>query len=307
MQKLLRTIDPLLLLFFTALILGLAFPNPFSFLVPLVNWFLAAIFFLSSLKINFSLVVQEATRWKILLFFNLVMLILLPLIVYGLSKAIVPSLSIPFLLLAAMPAGMTSPFLVGFIGGKESLGLVLTVTSSLLAPITIPLVIYAAVGTEIAFSFWDMALKIILLIVIPFILAQIVRKIWPKVVKATGKYSQKISMVFLGLLVVGVVANQAKVIISTLFLGGNIFSYLIGIVIFFVILHAISWVIFSRFGRIAQKTATVSFVYMNFTLAIVLANDFFFLPEIVIPVVLSVIPWTLMIGPFRSFIKERSL
>lgn len=307
MQKLLRAVDPLLLLFFSALLSGLVFPGPLSFLTPLVNWFLAAIFFLSSLKINFSLVLREAKRWKILLVFNLAMLIFLPLLIYGLTRTILPSLAIPFLLLAAMPAGMTSPFLVGLVGGKESLGLILTVTSSLLAPLTVPLVLNAAVGTLIAFSFWDMVLKIALLIVLPFILAQLVKKFWPRILPITNQYSQITSTILLGLLVVGVVANQSSSIASALLTGGDVFWYLIGMIIFFVILHIASWISFSRFGSTIQKTATVSFVYMNFTLAIVLANEFFFLPEIVIPVVLSVIPWALMIGPFRGFIKKHSL
>ena len=43
---------------------------------------------------------------------------------------------------------------------------------------------------------------------------------------------------------------------------------------------------------------------MNFTLAIELVNEFFSEPEIIVPVVLSIVPWTIIFIPFKHISQK---
>ena len=53
-----------------------------------------------------------------------------------------------------------------------------------------------------------------------------------------------------------------------------------------------------------RVTITICLTYLNFTLAIYLAGKFFNDPKIVVPVVLSVLPWSLLIIPFKYGMKK---
>ena len=68
-------------------------------------------------------------------------LFLFPAVVFLLAKLFLPELAVPLLLIAAVPTGMTTPLLTEVAGGKVGIALVLTLTTSLLAPFTIPLIV----------------------------------------------------------------------------------------------------------------------------------------------------------------------
>ena len=52
--------------------------------------------------------------------------------------------------------------------------------------------------------------------------------------------------------------------------------------------------------RSDRVTVTICLTFMNFTLAIFLAGQYFPQPNVLVPVILSVIPWSLLLIPFRA-------
>ncbi len=285
-----------------ALVLGIYFGEYFAQYAYLSTTLLASIFFLSSLKIDLKKVHEYMNDKLMLVVVNIFMLLLLPIIVYYSTILIYPTLAIAFLLLAAMPAGMTAPLLAEISGGKQSLALVLTVTTSLLAPITAPFIIKAVAGASVDVSFWAMFITLATVIYIPFIFAQIIKHFWQPAIDKVSVSFKPISVIFLGLLIMVVIAKQSDTIISGFQNGGDSIIYLIALFIFFFILHLLGY--FTLFWKNHQDkiTITVCLTYMNFTLAIELANKFFTEPNVIIPIVLSVIPWAIMLIPYKRIV-----
>jgi len=287
-----------LVVVFLALFLGIVFSKNVIFLAEHSTVVLGVIFFLSALKINMREITDSLTDKKMLIAVNVFMLILFPVLIYYGTLAIVPSLAIAFLLLATMPAGMTAPLLSEISGGKQSLALVLTVSTSLLAPVTVPFMMKILAGATISIDFFDMLFSLAKVIFIPFILANILKLFWEDSVNKTTMHFKSISVLLLGVLIMSVVAKQADVIIEGLY-GGEALIYLALLFALFLVFHIFGY--FTIFWREKSDriTTTVCLTYMNFTLAIYLADKFFQDPSIVVPVVLSVIPWAILLTPFK--------
>jgi BASS family bile acid:Na+ symporter len=285
-----------------ALVGGVVFTNEIINFSYLSTWFLGLIFFFSSLKIDLKKVGQYLHDPYMLIVVNLMMLIVLPIIVFLVMNFVFPSLALAFLLLAVMPSGMTSPLLSEISGGNQGLALVLAVTTSLLAPLTVPFVIKFMVGTTVAVSFADMFYLLAIVIYVPFILAQIVKYLWNDLVIKIEPELKPVSVLLLGLLILVVVSKQAMTIMEGFSQGGIAFIYLGALFLFFIVLHVIGY--FAVFWKKMEDrlTIVVCLTYMNFTLAIELANNFFTEPNVIIPVVLAVIPWSLMFVPYKYWV-----
>ena len=65
-----------------------------------------------------------------------------------------------------------------------------------------------------------------------------------------------------------------------------------------------SYFLFSWLSYKKRIAATVSIAYMNFTLAIYIATTFFPDPHIVLPIIISAIPWSIAIIPFAEFAEH---
>lgn len=287
-----------------SLVLGIWFSEQTIFLAPFSTTFLAAIFFFSALKINLKDVAKYTGRKGAVVSIVIFMLILLPIATFYVTKFFAPDLAIAFMILAAMPSGMTAPLLSEIAGGRQSFALVLTVATSLLAPFTMPAIIKTFSGTAVEVSALDMFYSLAIVIFIPFLLANILKPFARKLIKETEKYFKPISIIFLGLLITGIVAKQAPAIRETILGNGGATHYLVALFMLFIIFHLIGYFIFAKGDRADKITITVNVTYMNFTLAVFLVDRFFSAPEIIVPVVLSVLPWAILLVPFKYLMRR---
>lgn len=301
MKILLKLLESYIVVLALALFLGFAFPDWGIFIAPASTVFLQIIFFLSSLKLDARLLLTEAKRPRTIVLVNIYMLILYPAAVFLLAKFLAPQYALPLLLLAAMPAGMTSPLLAEIVGGSVGLALVLTMTTSLFAPLTIPLVIKFLAGATVAVPVLEMFKSLFFIIVIPFALAQTVRLFLQEKIKATFFTFKSISILLLGLLIFGIVAKQSGALAAHL---GSFLGALLILSVFFILLHLIGYWGVPGLARSERLSAAICLTYMNFTLAIYLAGKFFPRPEVLVPVILSVFPWSIGIVPFKFLINH---
>jgi predicted Na+-dependent transporter len=169
----------------------------------------------------------------------------------------------------------------------------------------VPLMIKLLAGTAVAVSFYSMFISLAGVIFIPFVVANFIKYFWTEKIKASYYTFKPISIVLLGLLIMGIVAGQADIIITSL--QENIVLYLSALFIFFLFLHVFGY--FIAFWRKKQDRVTVmiTMTYMNFTLAIYLVAEFFNQPEIAIPVILSVLPWSILIIPLKFILKKNGI
>ena len=291
-----------LFLIVLALSAGLLFPQYVGLLAPFATFFLQVIFFLTSLKLKPETVLKETRNYKMLIVANVFMLLLLPAVVFVVADWLVPSMAVALLLLAAMPSGMTAPLLVEVIGGKAGMALLLTLTTSLLAPFTIPFVVGVFAGHAITVSALTMFWSLVKVIVIPFVLAQIVRRLLGKRLQPTFITYKPISLVLLSLLIAGVVAKQADVIIAGI--GQSILVQLAVLFVFIALLLVVGYFVAFWRGKADKRTVAVCMTFMNFTLAIYLAGSFFSDPLVLLAAVLVIFPWSLMLLPYKAISKH---
>ena len=301
-KTLLKLIESYFLIIVVALAAGLLFSSQTILLAPFATLMLQIIFFLTSLKLDYHELYKLRKAWKMILVANAFMLILFPIIIYSLTNQLYPALAVPLLLLAVMPTGMTAPLLVEVVGGRVSVALILTLTTSLLAPITIPLMISWLASTAVTVSALTMFWSLVQVIVIPFILAQIVRATARTKIEPLYPTFKPISLILLGLLITGLVARQSEVITSSI--GLALIYQLIGLFIFIATILAIGY--FVAFWRQCNDrvTVSVSVTMLNFTLAIYLAGEFFTDPNVLMATVLVIFPWTLLLIPYKWIVRK---
>lgn len=301
MSRLIKLTESYIFILLVAVTTGLLLPKQANFLFSYISLFLAIIFFLASIKLDLSQFFIEIKNVKIIIFLALFMMLILPAIVYFIAKPLVPTYAFALLLLAAMPAGMTAPLLSEMAGGKTSLALVFVVITSLIAPFTIPFVLKILVGKVVVLSFVDMFLKLAKLIFIPFLLAQIIRSFFHEKIKITYWALKPISIFLLGLLIAGVVANQATVIKT------NLASFLPAVLImsaYFLLMPYLTLFVTKKYEASTRISIAVAVTFTNFTLGIYIAATFFPEPNILIPIILSVLPWSLAFIPFKYLAKK---
>lgn len=286
----------------TALIAGLFFPKELSIFSPFTTLFLQIIFFFTSLKLNVREVLVEIKDVRVLALVNFLKLILFPIVVFFVAEWLFPSMAVPLLLLAAMPGGMTSPLLVEVVGGNQSLALVITITESLLAPFTIPLIMSQLAGAAITVSAFAMFTKLVSVIIVPFFLAQLIRLFWHKHIAHTFFTFKPISIALLALLIAGAVAQQATVILSKL----NVETLMSALALFaFILIFFIAGYYLIFWRKAADRLSiAVCTAFINFTLAIYLANEFFADPHILLAAILIIFPWTLFLLPLKRFVER---
>lgn len=286
-----------------AIAAGFLWPSTFLIFDRWSTLILQIIFFLSSLKIDFKQVRLAFKDHRAIEIIVLFMLLGLPFITYLITQAIAPDLTAPFVLLAAMPTAMSVPLFVEIAGGNVSYSLVVTTVTSLFAPITVPLVIKLLLGTTIEIDVLGMMLKLFVVIVLPFILAQIYRKTLHTKIPLADFRLKGLSIILLGLLIAGIIAKNSGEVNQLTF--GLLAYYSVAVIIFYILLHWIGYyVTWWKNGRDRMTTA-ITTTYMNFVLSLYIAskylgNDL----HIVLPIIISIIPWTIMVVPYSALLKK---
>ncbi len=256
-----------------ALILGVLFPDFFRPIAPFGTPLLMLIFFTSSLRLSGKEILRYAKDWKMLILATLFMLVFMPVAMWFPPSLFAPEWAIPFLIVGAMPTGMTIALIAEYFGGKASLALVITATTSLLAPFTIPIIFKLLLGQSVPIPALKLFGDLILTIVLPFAAAMLVQRTSKKFVKKQETLWKEISIIAFGLLIAGIVADSAPGAALT-FSARDI-----GIlVVMLVYLGGLTWLAFAMaWWRTSSERATIGLcmVYMNNTLALFIGNRYF--------------------------------
>jgi bile acid:Na+ symporter, BASS family len=141
-----------------------------------------------------------------------VQIFLLPVIAYALCKIFLlpPELAIGLMLLAASPGGVTANIYSHLAGGDVALNLTLTALNSVLAAVTLPIVVslsilaFAANNTELAMQFTK-ALEVFAIVLVPVGLGLIVNQRYPNFSKRADRPVRIFSILILLMLVVSAV------------------------------------------------------------------------------------------------------
>jgi len=167
-------------------------------------------FFLSYLSIELDDV------WKALkghsrkiLAFTVMKLAVLPIIIYSVFYYVAPAYALSALLLTGVSTGVVAPLISNMVKGNSSLVLVVVVITSALAPFTLPTLIKIVAAKEVAISFFSMLRMLALVIFVPIITVEVLRRLTPKLIAPIMKIQFPLSLLFFALINLGVFYRYA--------------------------------------------------------------------------------------------------
>ena len=229
----------------------------------------------------------------------------MPVITYFIFKLITPEFALGFLIIGAVPAGMAGGALTDLCKGNVSLALTVTLITSLICPLTIPLLILILTGSETSvFMLLRQSGMLTILIIVPLILSRISRKLKPRFIKRSKEFFTPFSIISLCLMILGAMSKNSETFLAYKAKG----LLLLGCVFLFSAFFHIAGYFIAIKRPIADRVAlSVNTAYINNGLAIVFAMSFFGnMPEAILPALLIEFPMIIMIVPLKYYSIKHS-
>ena len=194
----------LLLVVFSSMVAGVAWPAWTSFLGAYLSWLLMGLLFLAFLKVSPPAIWKTLRRYPVkLAMLILAKLIIMPCIIYLAVAKLIPAYALAVLLLAGASTGLSASFFAGMIGASIPLVLTMTVVTTLLLPATLPLIVKVLIGRELHFDLVGLAGLLAAMIFVPFVSAWGLRRVSLKLTDWVDAHAYPISLVLFAALNLG--------------------------------------------------------------------------------------------------------
>jgi len=264
--------------------------------VPYLSVLLMGILYLTCLKLDLARVASHLGRPARLVWMVLLVLVAVPFIEWGLAAVFVPGFALGVLLLASMPSGMATASLIDVSGGDTELGLVMTTVTSLVCPVTVPLLMSLASPETIPPS--EILRRVGMLaiyILAPGAAAVVTRRLLPKWVERNTHNFTGGAIVALGLLIVAAMSKCSEPALADPLRSLGLLLFLS--IAFTALLSVIGYFAIPRARLRERKALAVSTGYVNNALAIVFAAQFYpDEPEVQLPAVILELPMVLAVA-----------
>ncbi len=288
----------LLLVIYSSLLAGIFFPRASQIFQPFPLYCMMALLFLSFLPIRLSDISQTiSSRGLVIGVFLLIRMILLPTAVFFLFSALWPGYSLSALLLSGISTGVVAPFISGLLQANTPLVLVVVVCSSLLVPFTLPPMVDILCGRSMDLSVWAMMRLLLLVVFVPVLLAQIMRKFSLNLVELLRQHQFPISLFLFAVTNLGIFSKYSN------FFYQEPMTIVLATVVAFVLafLYLVAGLLLS-WGRPVedQVAAVICLGIMNNVLVIVFSSQFFTPIEPTVAA-MYMIPFFALIVPLRAY------
>jgi BASS family bile acid:Na+ symporter len=269
-----RTNDLILLLVvFSSFVAGVLFPGPSSFFQPLPLYLMMFLLFLSFLSIRLDEVWLVISRqgWTIA-WLSFLKLVALPAGIYFIFRALYPDYATAALLITGISTGVVAPFISSMLRASGPLVLVMVVTTSCLVSFTLPALVKILLGRSVEISFFGMMRLLGLIIFVPVIAVEVMRRTVPSALDMLSKIRFPISLVIFAVVNLGVFSKYAQFFRQNpaAILEAAIVAIVLGAVYITVGILA-AW----RAPVKDQVASAVSMGNINNVLVIVFASEFF--------------------------------
>jgi bile acid:Na+ symporter, BASS family len=288
----------LLLVIYSSLLAGIIFPRACQTFQPFPLYCMMALLFLSFLSISLSEISHSINGKSLVIgLFLFIKMILLPAAVFFLFRAFWPGYSLSALLLTGISTGVVAPFISGLLQANTPLVLVVVVCSSLLVPFTLPPMVEILCGRSMELSVWAMMRLLLIVVFVPVLLAQIMRKFSLGLVERLRQHQFPISLFLFAVTNMGIFSKYSNffyqeplaIVLATVVAFILAFLYL-------VIGLLLSW------GRPVEDQVAVFICLgiMNNVLVIVFSSQFFTPIEPTVAA-MYMIPFFALIVPLRAY------
>lgn len=283
--------------------LAFIYPKTFSWGESFTDEALMIGLFLGFLKIDFSELLHLKNNLGKMLIFVLISLILVPFSFFLVSAQLDSEIRLGVFLLLAVSGALMTPLLASILKLKILWSAVFMILTSILLPISMPFLIKALFAIEVEIPTTKMIFFLAKIIFIPLLLAVTVKKIAPKLVKATMPYYSFLGIIvtisFLGALIA---ANQ-KALAENIFKAESIFILLL---LFLATAYRYMVGYFMPHQNKNEKwTNSFMFGTANNGIVILLSAQFFS-EKVLFILLLSEIPWTIAQPIFQKLLALNS-
>ena len=245
-------------------------PTPGLIIKTYLVYLLGLMMFLSCLKIELRDLTKIKTDWWRFLIL-MIFIFVLPAFLTYLAKIFFiknEMLFVGMMLAAAVPCGISVVFISDLLQGEPHKALTTTTLAHLISPLITPAIVWFFAHKIIEVKFLDVSILILKLVIIPLVLAQIVKYLsWEKPLIKIGN---PINTFLLILMLWGIVAPVRDLIINNW--QTSLMAILIAVVVMI-----ISALLSAKFGRDKKEDITwmVVATFKNFTLSSVIAMNLF--------------------------------
>jgi bile acid:Na+ symporter, BASS family len=283
-----------------SMVAGVAWPEAARPIGPFLSWALMGLLFLAFLKVYPPAIWHTLRRYPIKMsMLVLIKLIVLPLLVFPIVIKFFPAYALGLLLLAGVSSGLSAPFFSGLVGANIPLVLAMTVVTTLLLPLTLPLMVKILVGREINFDLFRLAGFMLTLIFLPMLASLFFRRWLPRASNWVDEHSFAISLVLLVTINLGAFGlyapflreHQHQVVVSVL-IGSGLGALMAGT----------GLILFWSSPPTERVAAAGALGWINNVLVIVLGN-YFNDPLTSVVAALYLVPYYAMIIPLSHLTR----
>jgi len=196
---------------------ALLFPDTLSHLKPrLINPLLGVIMFGMGLTLKPEDFRVVFSRPKDVLVGCLAQFAVMPLLAYALTRVfrLEEALAIGVILVGCCPGGTASNVITFLAKGDLALSVGMTATSTLLAPVLTPLLVWLLAGETVDVDVVGMLLSILWVVILPIVLGLIVKRIWPRTTERAAGYLPALSSLAICVIVLIVIAANAHKLLA---------------------------------------------------------------------------------------------
>ena len=292
----------LMVVIFGSMAGGIFVPSTGRFLQPYPLYFMMFLLFLSFLSIDMGDIRDILVKqWGVTVWLTCFKLIVLPFIVFFALKATFPSFAVAGLLLSGVSSGVVAPFVATLVGADEALVLLLVVTTSLLIPFTLPLMVKLLAGRSMEISLFAMMKMLGMVIFVPIAVVEFLRRTWPPVPAFLLKHRFPISLVIFAAINLGIFSKYSSYFHQkpgTILYAGMMAFLLSGI--YFVAGIGAMW----RSSARDQVATAIILGNMNNVLIIVFSAQFFGPIEATLAA-MYMVPFFVIIFPLKMYLQWR--
>ena len=198
-------------------LLALAFPDALGHLKPaLINPLLGVIMFGMGLTLRPEDFRVVFSRPRDVLIGCVAQFTVMPLLAFVLTKifALSEALTVGVILVGCCPGGTASNVITYLSKGDLALSVGMTATSTLLAPVLTPLLVWLLAGETVDVNVVGMLLSILWVVILPIALGLVVKRLLPKATERATAYLPALSSLAICLIVIIVIAANAHKLLS---------------------------------------------------------------------------------------------
>ncbi|EFK09059.1 sodium Bile acid symporter family protein [delta proteobacterium NaphS2] len=292
----------LLLVIFSSMLTGILFPEPASIFQPYPLFLMMFLLFLSFLPIELNDIRQLIrNNGSTVIWLACFKMILLPIMVYFLFIQVAPAYAIGALLLTGVSTGVVAPFISGLVDADGPLVLVMVVITSFAVPFTLPMLVKILLEQEMTLSLLHMMRMLLLVIVVPVIMGETLKRLWPKIVGGLMKHRYPMSLAVFALINLAVFSKYSAFFYKhpAIIVKAGLAAFALGGIYF---LAGLAGLLKSSVKK--QLSAVITIGNVNNVLILVFAAEFFGPLEPTLAAIYMV-PFFGLILPMRVYARIR--